>query len=240
MSAKIDWSKTLFRASAIGELMTNPKLKSETLSQATIKYLRKLHRAKKYGFHDDITSKYFEKGNACEEDGITLYSRYKRVMHKSNRERVDNECFTGIPDYFDGENVRQAKWIYDNKSSWDWTTFPYPGDVLNKDYEWQGLIYCDLTGADGATFVHTLVDTPEPLIESEIKRVLYKTGLPATDEQSAAIRRNMTFSDKMSIEERICEFVVKRDDVAVGKVIERVPTWRDYLRFLDEPKIISI
>lgn len=237
---QIDWSKTLFRASAIGELMTNPRSKSETLSDTTKKYLRKLHRSLKYGFYEEIQSKYFDKGNACEEDGITLYSRYKRTMYKSNRERIDNEFFTGIPDYFDGNTVRTAKWIYDNKSAWDWTTFPYTGDKLTKDYEYQGLVYCDLTGAKGATFVYTLIDTPEPLILSAIKSVFYKTGVEATEEHAAAIRRNMTFSDKMSIEERICEFNVEWKDDALNEVKERVPEWRKYLQFLDTPKIISV
>ena len=236
----IDWSTTLFRASSIGTLMTEPRSKSESLSETTRTYLKQLYREKKYSFRKIVKSKYFDKGNLCEEEGITVYSRYKKRMFKKNSERINSEYFTGEPDFFDGPIITEAEWIYDNKASWDAFTFPFPDDKLDKNYKYQGLTYCELTGAKGATFAFTLVDTPEHLVQKEIKSILWETGEEATEKEVEFIKFNMTFSDKMSIEERVCEFVVNRDDEEMGIVKERTKIWRDYLKFLDEPKIILV
>lgn len=234
MSNEIDFSKTLMRSHRSGDIMTEPRSKSETLSVTCTNYLRQLYRERKYRIRKDIYSKYLEKGIACEEDGITLYSRFRHKMFKKNEERIDGEFFTGEPDLYDGEEIRKATHIYDIKSCWDAFTFPFPDDKLDKGYYYQLQSYMALTGANEATLVYALCDTPEYFIAKEIDNIFYRTGVRATEEQAAKIRNNMTFSDKFSIEERIVEFYIKRDDAVIETMNKRVELCREYLVKLNE------
>lgn len=238
MSA-IDFSKLLFRCHRIGDIMTEPRSKSESLSQTCKTYLRQLYREKKYGRKKDIIGKYIEKGLLNEEDEITLYSRVTRRMYKKNTERINNEWLTGEPDLYEGESIRKATKIIDLKGSWDLFTLPFPDDTPDKDYGWQGQSYMDLSGAETFTLAHTLCDTPLHLIRKEIDSIKWRTGIDATPEQIFQIERNMKFSD-IPMNERVVEFVIPRDDAAIQRIHDRVEECREYLIYLDQPKIISI
>jgi hypothetical protein len=128
----------LFRCSANGKLMTEPRTKSEILSETTKKYLIEVFIYYKYQREKDIFNKYIDKGLRVEEDSITLYSEYKNRFYKKNENRFSNEYIAGTPDIIlDNE-------VIDIKSSYDIFTF-YDSKTggLNKNYYWQlqGHIY---------------------------------------------------------------------------------------------------
>lgn len=236
---KIDWSKTLFRCHRLGDIMTDSKTKGETLGATCRSYLKQLFREKKYNRYKNITAKYIEKGILNEEDEITLYSRVVRKMYKKNSERLCNEFVTGEPDLYEGESIRKATVTIDLKGAWDLFTLPYPDEKPDKGYEWQGQGYMDLTGASEFRLAHTLCDTPPHLIQKEIDSIKWRTGVEATQEQQERIIKNMKFED-IPINERVVEFIIARDDAAIAKMHDRVGECREYLQFLEQPKIISV
>ena len=122
---KIDWSKVLFRASSMGQLMTEPQEKAAKekgeLSKTAIAHLVKVYGWEKYGRKKDITTKQMDKGILAEEDSIDLFSRVEKKMFYKNKEKLTNEYFSGHPDIFEGDDIRHATSIHDIKSSWDMT-----------------------------------------------------------------------------------------------------------------------
>lgn len=235
----IDWNKTLFRCHRSGDIMTEPRSKSESLSATCKTYLRQLYREKKYHRYKSIVSKYIDKGLAVEEDSLTLYSRVKGRMFKKNEERILDEFIIGEPDTYEGKSIKEADVIIDTKSCWDLFTMPFPDDSIDKGYYWQLQGYMSLTGASSAALAYCLVDTPDHLIQKEIDSIRWRTGLEATPEQRERIIKEMKFDD-IPMNERVVEFIINRDDKAIEAVHNRVLECREYLKFLDERKIVSV
>ena len=150
------------RASALGKLMTNPRSKSETLSQTTKSYLEEWVKEQIYGIKKQINSKYLQKGLALEDQAIEFYSvaMDKDFMIK-NLDKFEDDFFTGTPDCMH-EGV-----VYDFKTSWDCFTFPLFDQEPDMGYYYQLQVYMHLTGLRKAKLVYTLQDTPDYLTHEE-------------------------------------------------------------------------
>jgi len=150
------------RASALGKLMTNPRSKSETLSQTTKSYLEEWVKEQIYGIKKQINSKYLQKGLALEDQAIEFYSvaMDKDFMIK-NLDHFEDDFFTGTPDCMH-EGV-----VYDFKTSWDCFTFPLFDQEPDMGYYYQLQVYMHLTGLRKAKLVYTLQDTPDYLTHEE-------------------------------------------------------------------------
>lgn len=242
MKESIDFKKTLFRASAIGQIMTEPQSKAHKeagrLGKTAKSYCRQLYREMMYEREKEIYSKYLEKGLQVEEDAITLYSRVKKVLFLKNTERLTNEFVSGHPDLYIGKDIRHADEVNDIKSSWDLFTFPFPSDPLNDDYDWQLQTYMALTGAKTSKLIYCLIDTPEVLINDEKRKLLWKMGVTTDlnpDYQAACVEidKNMRFTD-IPMKDRICEFIINRDDEKIERIYQRVRRCRYYLEELYE------
>lgn len=150
------------RASALGKLMTNPRSKSETLSQTTKSYLEEWVKEQIYGVKKQINSKYLQKGLALEDQAIEFYSV---VMEKDfmikNLDKFEDDFFTGTPDCLH-EGI-----VYDFKTSWDCYTFPLFDQEPDMGYYYQLQVYMHLTGLRKAKLVYTLQDTPDYLTYEE-------------------------------------------------------------------------
>ena len=216
------------RASAIGKIMTEPRTKSETLSETCKTYLREWWVAEKYGRRKDFANKFTEKGNAVEEDSITLLSVADGVVYLKNEQYYSDSYITGTPDIVtDGE-------VIDIKSSWDIFTFHKSKleRKLDNGYWWQVQGYMALTGKETARVVFCLVNTPKWLINEEKRRYAYRNGdsIDITDGLDE-IDRNMTFSD-IPPNERIATFYVTADPGSVAAIRQRVEQCREYLQGL--------
>jgi len=222
----------LFRCSQLGKLMTEPRSKSETLSETTKTYLTEVYIQLKYGRTKEITSKYFEKGIICEEDSITLLSRVTKTMFLKNEVNLKNDYITGTPDIFKGESIQKAEFVPDIKTSWDiFTFFEHKQKGLSKDNYWQDLGYLWLTGAQKGGIAHCLVDTPEMLIDKEKSSFLYKNpGLSQEqiDEAFSEIQHNSTYGD-IPISERVCFFGIERLDSDIERLKTRIEECRNYI-----------
>ena len=60
------------RCSSIGKIMTNSRSKTETLSKTTKTYLQELAIEEMYGKRKEFSSRYTDKGNQVEDEGIRL------------------------------------------------------------------------------------------------------------------------------------------------------------------------
>lgn len=229
----MNFNKYIFRCSSIGELMTNPRKKGETLSASTKTYLKELHKESLFGRNKSISSKYLDKGIMVEEDSITLYSEVTGKLFIKNKERLNNKFLTGEPDN------KQNETIMDIKSSWDFHTFPlYETDIPTKDYYWQLHGYMALTGFKKAELVYCLVDTPHMLITDEKYRMCRKIGeieLPQDLEEE--IERNLTYGD-VPKELRIKKFEIERNDEDIEKIYQRVIECREYMNELSTQIIL--
>lgn len=250
--------KILFRCSSLGHIMTEPKTKAAQLageiSETCKTHLIDVFIAAQYNRHTDIESKFLKKGNASEEDSITLYSLLNKRFFKKNEERLSNLFISGTPDLFRGESVRNADEIIDTKTSWDvFTYFRAKHKDLADQYYWQGQGYMALSGAKKHTVAYCLVNTPYHLITNEIYRESFKhpEGTPAAVELN--LIANMVYDRKtfeeyvgkrdltihateeiknfieIPLEERLHEFTVDRNDEDIEKIYSKVKKCRQYM-----------
>lgn len=234
MNSATNANNILFRCSSLGHIMTEPKSKKDLLSEACKGHLADLFISAKYGRRNDIVSRYMEKGTEVEEDSLTLYSRYKKVLYMKNSERFENEYICGTPDIILVDGARPTE-IIDIKSSWDIHSFyRAKSKELNKMYYWQLMGYMALTGAMFGRIAYCLVNTPDRFIEAEKRSLWYKMGQPSGDndewiEACREIDLNMVYDD-IPMQERVFdEFVVSADEDQIDHIYSRVIACREWM-----------
>jgi hypothetical protein len=211
------------RCSSIGKIMAKPKLKSETISQGAKTYLEELAVEELWGKRKDFSSKYTDKGNECEDEGIRLAEKILDVgfMYK-NEEHFTNEYLTGTPDI--NTNV-----LIDIKSSWDATTFPFnKTEIPNKLYYWQLMGYMALTGKTKATLCYCLINTPAHLVVEEVRKAHYQLKKIEEDSELTAHIENQHNFDIIPEKKRLKTYSVEYDQTAVDEIYERIKACRIY------------
>jgi hypothetical protein len=152
------------RCSAISDIMTNPRSKSDLLSQTCKTYLETWVKEQIYETKKEIKSKYLTKGIEVESQALEYYSDVNDLgFLVINQEHYENPFMTGTPDLIFKETV------YDFKSSWDCFTFPLFENEVDKGYWMQLQGYMHLTGLKSSKLVYTLQNTPEELVYGEAK-----------------------------------------------------------------------
>lgn len=237
----VDFSNILFRCSGLGHIMSEPISKADkdagNLSEGTKTHLIDIYVHQKYERQTDISNKYIAKGLACEEDGITLYSRVKKTFFKKNEEHLGNDYIKGTPDLFTGKSIHRAESIIDIKVSWDiYTFFRTQTKKVNSLYYWQLQGYMWLTGATKATLAYTLVNTPEIFLNDEKRRLFYKLSCvteesPEYIEACIELEKSMCYDD-IPLNERLIVFEVERNDADINRIEAKVLKCRAYLQEL--------
>ena len=162
----------LFRASSLSEIMTDPKSKGEILSVGAKSAITRMAKEFIYGFKEEVSSKYMEKGLRVEDQSIQLLNSVLLTDFVKNQERRNNEWITGEADIVGGDR------IIDIKSSWSLKTFPaLAADGMDKDYEWQGRAYMMLWDKPYFEIAYCMVSTPEDLIGYEQKSMHLVDGI---------------------------------------------------------------
>lgn len=175
-------NEILFRCSSLGHLMTNPRSKSELISDTTKTHLIDVFISWKYKRREELKNKFLTKGNECEEDSITLLSRVTKTLYNKNSIRVSNDFITGEADLFTGESIYKSETITDTKTSWSMHTFMRSSfSELSKLYYWQDVGYMWLTGAKQASTAFCLVNGTPQAINDEKRRLAYQMGVIDTD-----------------------------------------------------------
>lgn len=217
------------RASQIGKLMSNDR-SGKNMGQTAKSYIKELVLEYKYGIRTEFWSRYTDKGNECEDEGINLAMDVLELpfIYK-NDENLENDWITGTPD------VNTDTILLDVKCSWDATTFPFfESEVPNKDYYYQLQGYMWLSGKDEALLCYCLVDTPIDIVEDEVRREHWKQK--AIDENLDIrdfVQRKHTFGH-IPKEKRLKVFKIAKDEEIIEKIKERIELAREYYNNLIE------
>jgi hypothetical protein len=212
------------RCSSLGKIMTSPKSKGEVLSQTAKTYLKELAIEEKFGIRKEFSSRYTDKGNTQEDLAIEMASQVLNLPFAlKNTDYFENEFIKGTPDLILEDE------IIDIKCSWDGTTFPWFEDELpNKDYFWQLVGYMWLTGRSKARVVYCLVDTPEDIVQDEIRRTSWKKfEIDVTEETETEVRAKHEFSH-ISENKRVRAFQIELNEANIEQVKEKLSHAKEY------------
>lgn len=234
--------KFKIRASAVTDIMADPKNKTELISVGAQTYCKKWLKEELFGRREPIQSKYLQKGLDTEEQALNVLVRVLKLgMIYKNEERKYDEYKTGELDF-----IHQGI-IYDNKSSYSFDTFPLFETKLDPKYYGQKQVYLSLWGLKKAKVCYTLVDTPLDILERELRWIDNDN-----DKQQKAL--SLVFTKKywdevkgrffpnadkrkfVSIEDkyRVKVFDVARDDDYINKIHLKVKGCRQYIDILKQ------
>lgn len=201
----------VFRASSLATIMTEPKTKSELLSVGAKAECERLAKQLVYGYTEEVSSKYMEKGIQVEPDSLALYNSVFFTNYTKNTERRSNEWITGECDIFTGSK------IIDLKSSWSLPTFPATA-AAGKDttYEWQCRAYMWLWECQESEVAYCMVDTPQELIGWEREELHYVSQIPEV------LRVTRVFYTRdTEMEERI-KFKVEAANAYLQSIVQQI------------------
>lgn len=216
------------RCSAIGKIMTNPRSKSEVLSQTTKSYLQELALEEMYGIKKEFNSRYTDKGNEVEQDSIELTERVLELgFVTKNEDYFENDYIKGTPD------IITDKMVIDVKSSWNALTFPWFEDELpNKDYYYQVQGYLWLTGKQFGMVAYCLVNTPENIVNDEIRRTAWaKYEIEPSEETIRDVMSAHNF-DHIQEDRRVKAFLFNYDEHVIEQIKTRIEECRYYYQIL--------
>lgn len=218
----------LFRCSSLGKLLTDPRTKSETLSETAKSYIQDLFKERELGIYKEFSSRYTDKGLEMEDQAIQFASEVLNWdFVVKNTERFNNEWLTGEPD------INTDNLLADIKCSWSGSTFPLFDETLkNKDYYYQLQGYMMLTGHDKSELVYCLMNTPHQIVEDEVRRQHWKLNLIDEDLDVRQAVQEMHNFDQIPNNLRVKRFIVQKDEVAQKKIKERVEVAREYYQQL--------
>lgn len=222
------------RCSSLGALMTNPRAKSETLSETAKKEIEKVVLFNKYGIEEDFSSKPTDKGIQNEPESIKIASDVLGWFDiPEKKTRLMNDWITGEPD------VLTPSLLADVKSSFSGQTFPWfdLDECPNKSYFWQMQGYLMLSEREECELVYILTNTPEQMVHDMIQKAIWKMYADPgySDRTQNEIEeiaeqrvRSMHNFDHIPIEKRVRQYIIKRDNESIEQIKNRVDECRAY------------
>lgn len=207
------------RCSALGQLMTAGRSKSESLGETAKTMLTLWYKEQLYSRRKEIQSKYMTKGNVVEDASIAYLNTLYGTDYKKNEQYYENEYIYGTPDIV-------ADTVIDIKNSWDFSTFPlFSKSIPTKDYMWQVQGYMMLTGKKKASVIYTLMDLPDEQIEWEYKSSGGK-GLVTPE-----FKANYTYTG-LSDELRVKRFDFEYSEEMAEQIVQKVEEARRFIQML--------
>lgn len=234
MKTKINYSMNPFkiRCSAIGHIMTEPKLKADkeagNLGRTAKGYCEDWLKGQLYNRKLEFTSKYTDKGIIMEDAAIDFISDQLGIgLLFKDDQYLENDYMNGHMD------ISLPDCVIDVKNSWSWETFPlFSKGIPNDNYYWQLQGYMELSGKTKAKLIYVLSDTPVHLIEREARNYCFYNGYGEMDlEIYNEFYKKLTYADvdnKLKI--KIFEF--EKDADAIAKIKSQVEKCRNYIEIL--------
>lgn len=160
----------IFRCSSLAKLMTNPRNKSENLSETAKSYIKQLAKENFYGYTSKVETKQMRKGTEYEMESISLVnSVWFGSNFVKNQLRETQGYLSGHPDIITDDS------IIDIKTSWSLETFPaLPEDA--DSYEWQVRGYMHLFNKPRAFVIFCMIDTDDELLSDWDNRDIHKVS----------------------------------------------------------------
>lgn len=203
------------------------KSNSKELPKTAKSYCEEWLKEQLYCRKREFSNKYTQKGLIVEDSSIDFIGDQLGLgMIFKNEKYFENEWMFGTPDVI----LRHV--IIDAKNSWDPFTFPLFEKNVNHDYFWQGQGYMGLTGIRKYILAYVLSDTPDNIIEREVRSYCYQNGIEEVDaELYDQFRANMTYED---IEDslKLKTFEINYSEKCIDDVKERVIMCRQYIKTL--------
>jgi hypothetical protein len=216
------------RCSSLGKIMTAPRSKSEVLSQTAKTYVEELAKEHLFGIKKVFKSRYTDKGNEVEEKAIELTEEVLGFEFLSkNEDYYQNDWIKGTPD------IITTSLVIDVKSSWSGDTFPFfESELPNKDYYYQVMGYMWLTGKKNALISYCLINTPEEIVNDEIRRTSY--GRYEIEPSEETIRDVVALHnfDHIPKDRRVKAFHVEYNEGVVNEMKTRIEHCRTYFNEL--------
>jgi len=216
------------RASQLGKIMTAPRSKSEVLSQTAKTYVEELAKEHLFGIKKVFKSRYTDKGNEVEEQAIELTEEVLGFEFLTkNEEYFENDYIKGTPD------IITTSLVIDVKSSWSGDTFPFfETELPNKDYYYQVMGYMWLTGKKNALISYCLINTPEEIVNDEIRRTSWgKYEIEPSEETIRDVMALHSF-DHIPKDRRVKAFHVEYNEGVVNEMKTRIEHCRTYFNEL--------
>jgi hypothetical protein len=198
------------------------------LSQTAKTYIEELAKEHLFGIKKVFKSRYTDKGNEVEEKAIELTEDVLGFEFLTkNEEYFENDYIKGTPD------IITTSLVIDCKSSWSGDTFPFFQDELpNKDYYYQVMGYMWLTGKKNALISYCLINTPEEIVNDEIRRTAWgKYEIEPSEETIREIMALHSF-DHIPKDRRVKAFHVEYNEAVVNEMKTRIEHCRTYFNEL--------
>jgi len=230
---KVNFDTFLFRCSAIGKIIS----KSGKLTEGNKTYLQECFIGEINDIRKDISSKYFDKGNLCEQDAMQILqdALYPKIFVKSFKKQLFNEFIHGTPD------VVMPDYLYDIKNAYD--RFTFANAEKTWEYEWQIKAYLWLTGKEKGRLFYVLCNMPNELIEDEERKLFYShrpkfisTEQKEYIEACEELRKKLDFT-QMAIHERFKLWEIEITDPDIETMQTAVINGRNYLKQLHEEQL---
>jgi hypothetical protein len=216
------------RCSQLGKIMTAPRSKSEVLSQTAKTYVEELAKEHLFGIKKVFKSRYTDKGNEVEEKAIELTEDVLGFEFLTkNEDYYQNDYIKGTPD------IITTSLVIDVKSSWSGDTFPFfESELPNKDYYYQVMGYMWLTGKKNALISYCLINTPDEIVNDEIRRTAWgKYEIEPSEETIRDVMALHSF-DHIPKERRVKAFHVEYNEGVVNEMKTRIEHCRTYFNEL--------
>ena len=215
------------RASAASQIMANGRSKDSMGATAQNYCLNWILEQPEFFNRkvNEFSSKQIRKGNAVERDALDFIGRmeYDGEFLEPNTDHFSNNFMSGTPDVIMDDHV------IDNKSSWSVNSFPIFDQSPEMAYWWQGQVYMHLTERKKHRVIHTLMNTPENLIQSEAYKVARELGYAEPSEEILFQTRERMTYDNIPDARRIKIFEFDYDATQIAALEQRVEDCRDFI-----------
>lgn len=172
MKKPIDFSKWISRSHNLGDIIPKEKGRGGHLTA-----IREIWIKERYGLESRISSKYLDKGIACESEGVEMLKKvfYPNDYVSKNREEFIGEYTKGTPDVI----MKSDDCVSDIKNAWDAYTFE--NAECSHSYLWQLNNYALLTGRKKCRLFYCLNSMPDFMV-SELEMKEFYAGRYGTQE----------------------------------------------------------
>ena len=197
------------------------------LSQTAKTMVRNIWLQREYGHYRPMVVKETLKGHLCEDKAIDILDELMPVkgLRVANTKNYQNEFFTGTPDV----PLEEDDLIEDIKAPWDAETFKTAEP--DQDYIAQAQTYMALLKISKYRLCYVLVNTPEDILEREIKRYYFKFGQDEDNEDYQEIAQRLRAAhnfDHIPLNQRLKVWTFYSDGSYQEEMVRRVKAARKY------------
>lgn len=227
--------KLLFRCHSAGNLLTEPKLKSDKeagkLSETAKSLVEAMWLKNQFGYEEKVFTDDMLKGLLCEQDSMQLVQDVLKGEFRTRYNQViSNNYIIGTPDIV----LQKEDVVEDIKTSSNLRTF-FEAEPT-KLYITQAQCYMALTGKKNYRLIYCLVKTPPEIMTNELKKVWYRFNCdeenPDYVKAAMQLEHNNNLIGNIPKEKRIKVFEFSYDENLIQSLYAKIEKAREYYNTL--------